>query len=283
MLLALLLAVTQGRVYAARFEVRGAQVAVWRYVAAAPRNGPPVVIFGELGFDNSTVAPLAAALQARGRDVFTPDWRGTGQSTAGPDFEGLEAVWLGDAQAALDTALRETGAPCAQLVGLGVGGAAVWLLAGKACALVAINVPVRWEVPNEAVRKLLTIPLASLQGLFAQPFGARDAGELLLGLPLRDRRGVGRVTPALARDVLGLMQGGPLATRIAAAAEESRVPLLVVTAPRDNLVHPEHALALKRPHDTVVLSRIEGYPQEHAHLPVPHALFAEVATWLASH
>jgi pimeloyl-ACP methyl ester carboxylesterase len=278
-ILALLLALTGGRVYAARFEARNAQVAVWRYAAAGERSGPPVVIFGELGFDNSTVAPLAKALQQRGREVFTPDWRGTGQSTPGPDTEGLEAIFLGDARAALESALRETGAPCAQLIGLGLGGAAVWMLADKACAIVAINVPVRWETPNEAVKLLR----GAWPDVLSQHFGNRDAGELILGVPARERHGVGHVTPALTHDVAEWMQGGPLAQRISAAVDKVKTPLLVVSSPRDNLVHPEHALALRQPHDTIVLSRIEGYAREETHLPVPRALFPEVAAWLASH
>jgi pimeloyl-ACP methyl ester carboxylesterase len=299
--IALLLAagIVGGRVYAARFEVLGAHVAVWRYAAAGQRSGPPVVLFGELGFDHRALHPLASALQARGREVFVPDWRGTGQSSEGPAFlGGLDSLLLGDARAALEAALRETGAPCAQLVGLGLGGAAVYLLASRACAVVGISVPARWEVPNEAARRLiaalraLSFPeeWADLSGWLAAPSPLdrrerKDLGALFLGLApgASLRRAAGRIAPQLARDVLSWMEGGDFAQRVSAAADALRVPLLVVTAPRDNWVHPEHAFALRAPHDQIVLSRLEGFGEEHAHLPLPHDLFPEIAAWLDSH
>ncbi len=294
---ALLLAagVVGGHLYAAKFEVRGAHVTVWRYAAAGTRRGPPVVVFGELGFGRASVGALAAALQDRGREVFVPDWRGTGASTGGPPaLAGLQAMLEGDARAALEAALGE--GDCAQLVGVGLGGAAAYLLADRACAVVAVNVPARWEVPDEAVRRLIAAMRPA-----AEEFGAlgpwlslpspldsregRDLGELLLGLrpqsPLRSR--AGRVAPQLAREVLEWMQGGPFAQRLSAAADGLAVPLLLVSSPRDNLVHPEHALLVKAKHDQLVLSRIEGYADDHPHLPLPPALFHEIASWLESH
>jgi pimeloyl-ACP methyl ester carboxylesterase len=298
--IALLLAagVVGGHVYAARFEVRDAHITIWRYVHAGSRVGPPAVLFGEAGFDKRIFDPgLAGTLQARGHDVFLPEWRGTGKSDAGPAaLGGLDSLVDGDARAALDAALRETGATCANLVGFGLGGVAAYLLASRACAVVAISVPASYEVPNEGVRRLIeSMPAApaedwlELRPWLALPWPLDalkriDLGERLLGLspnaPLR--QGAGRIAPQLARDVAAWMKGGGIAPRLAQSLAELRVPLLVVSAPRDNLVHTEHALALKAPHDSIVLSRIEGYRDEAAHLPLPKQLFAEIAQWLES-
>jgi alpha-beta hydrolase superfamily lysophospholipase len=296
--IALLLAagIAGGHVYAAQFEARGAHVVVWRYAAAGKRHGPPVVLFGELGFDRRIFDPgLATVLQARGREVFVADWRGTGRSSAGPALlGGLESLIEGDARAALSAALSESEARCAQLVGVGLGGIAAWLLADRACAVAALNVPVRYEVPNEAVRRVLAAVRAqpaapeeflALRGWLEMPFGRKDLFSLLLGLGpgAALRSATGRVAPQLARDVAAFMEGDALAARVAAAADGLRVPLLVVTAPRDNFVHPEHALAVRAPHDTIVLSRIEGFDEDHAHLPLPALLLPQVAQWLEEH
>jgi pimeloyl-ACP methyl ester carboxylesterase len=314
MLLALLLAVTGGRVYAARVDAGGAQVAVWRYAAAGERRGPPVVLFGELGFDRRFFdldgSGLAPALQARGREVFVLEWRGTGRSSRpAPGAGGLEALFGGDAPAALEAALGALHAPCAQLVGVGLGGAAAYLLSDRACAVVAVSVPAAYEVPNEAVRRLLAgvraaqvnavhmperevnsvhmadgevnsvhmrqgevnnvhirdgqvnavhlgaqAPLAQWAAL-PSPLDAlerRDLFSLLLAhgtrLGARDRllrAGLGSVAPELAADVARWMEEGDLALpagplapprRLSQAISALRVPLLVVAAPRDNLV-----------------------------------------------
>jgi pimeloyl-ACP methyl ester carboxylesterase len=170
------------------------------------------------------------------------------------------------------------------------------LLSSRACAVVAISVPARYEIPNEGVRRLIaSMPAAPAEDwLELRPWldlpwpldalERSDLGARLLGLapsaPLR--AAAGRVAPQLARDVAALMQGGGIALRLAQSIAALRAPLLVVTAPRDNLVHPEHALALQAAHDSIVLSRIEGYPDDAAHLPLPRQVVPEIAQWLES-
>src|SRR5207237_4306921 len=86
-----------GRVYRAMVDAGGAQVAVWRYVAARTRIGPPVLLFPELGVDRRIFdlrgVGLARALQARGHEVFVVEWRGTVHSSMPlPGMGGLDAL-----------------------------------------------------------------------------------------------------------------------------------------------------------------------------------------------
>ena len=101
------------------------------------------------------------------------------------------------------------------------------------------------------------------------------------------RSALGTVAPELLSDVAQWMARGTI-PGLAEALAGLQAPLLVVTATRDNLVHPEHALALKARHDTIVLSRIEGFAEDAGHLALqaPWAekeLFPEIAAWLDSH
>lgn len=327
MLLALLLALTGGRVYLAHLDAGGAQVALWRYAAAGRPGGAPVLLFPELGFAGRDFFDLegkglARALQARGREVFVVEWRGTGHSTLPVRTTGgLDALFGGDAEAALREVLAATRAPCAQLVGVGLGGAAAYLLSGRACAVVAVSVPAVWQVPNEAARRLLAAvravarrvapderpirlaPWASFPDTL-DPLERRDLFTLLLAhgdaLPGRSallRAALGSIAPELASDAVRWMEEGDLALpegplgparRLSRAIESSAVPLLVVAAPRDDLVHPEHALHLRRPHDELVLSRVEGFSEDAGHLALqaPWAereLYPRLWRWLDSH
>jgi pimeloyl-ACP methyl ester carboxylesterase len=310
-----------GEILKARLDAGGAQVVLTRYSAPASGSGPPIVIFPELGFSHVPYEPLALALQKRGRDVFVLDWRGCGRSSnpvrgAG----GLEALLLGDAPAALDAALAATKAPRAQLIGHGLGGTAAVLLAAsergaRVSALALLSVPVRWEVPNEAVRKLLAAidgrpaPRAALVDLerwsstpspvapLLPGASAPDLFELLLAhgtalSPARTkelRAGLGKVSPELLRDLRRWMEKGdlvlpegPLAHGGSLLAAYARLgqPVLAAAALRDDLVHPEHALAFHRaapqvPLETLVLQRLEGFSEDAGHL-------APLAAWAPS-
>jgi len=323
-ILALLLAVAPaaggpeligGRVYRALIPAGGARVALWRYSASGERSGPPVLLLPELGFDRTLFDPgLAPALQARGRDVYVLEWRGTGRSTAAlPGMGGLDALFSGDAPAALG-AIGEK----AQIVGVGLGGAAAYLLAarGGVSAVVAISVPAAWEVPNEAVRGVMRAA-GRAAGSARAPLdlrrwsrtpapvgdGRRDLLQLLfehgdaLGPRLeRLRDGLGSAAPELVADVGRWMERGEprlVGPRLRDALAALAVPLLVVAAPRDNWVHPEHALAVRRlapraPRDEMVLSRIEGFGSDAGHLAVAapwaaRGLFPKIADWLDGH
>ena len=315
-----------GQLYRARLDAGGATVALWRYTAPAGGSGPPIVLLPELGFDHRAYDPLAVALQRRGREVFVLEWRGTGQSAAPVrGAGGLDALFLGDAPAALDAALVASGAPHAQLLGHGLGGAAAVLLAGsergaRVSALALIAVPARWEVPNEVVRRLLAaldarpaapagmIELAPWAD-FPAPLPGRAVARLgegglpapdLFGLllahgtelsPARTselKAGLGRVAPELLRDLRRWMEqgdlvlpDGPLARGGALSAAWGRLgqSLLLVAPLRDDLVHPEHALAARTvaaqaPREEWVLQRLEGAPEDAGHL-------APMAPWAA--
>jgi pimeloyl-ACP methyl ester carboxylesterase len=300
-----------GRVYVTRVDGGGAAVALWRYAAPAEAAGAmPLLVLPELGTDRGFLDDLAASLQRRGRDVFLLEWRGCGRSgQPGAATGGLEALLLGDAPAAFDAVLRATGADRIALLGQGLGGTAAVLLAasergGRVAGLALASVPAVWEVPNEVVRRLLgavdrspasagLVPLAG----WADSKQEVDLFELLLAhgtalFPARKaalRASMGNVAPALLRDLRRWMEAGdlvlpdgPLARggSLRAAFGRLQQPLLVIAAPRDNLVHLEHALAVRRiaaqaPRQELLLQRIEGYPEDAGHLALS-------APWAAS-
>jgi pimeloyl-ACP methyl ester carboxylesterase len=312
--------ITPGQIYKTRLDAGGAQVALFRYAAPASGSGPPILLLPELGFPHDFYDGLALALQRRGRDVFVLDWRGTGQSTLPVrGTGGLEALFLGDAPAALDAVLAATKVPRAQLIGHGLGGAAAVLLAGsergaRVGALALLSVPVRWEVPNEVIRKLLAAfdaagpapeSLVNLSAWSSTPSAVTpllplrpgtDLFEVLLlhgtKLPAARitelRAGLGKVSPDLLRQVRRWMEqgdlvlpDGPLARGGSLLAAYGRLgqSLLSVTALRDNLVHPEHSSLRKHapqaPREEIVLQRLEFYPEDAGHL-------APVAPWAAA-
>lgn len=319
-----------GRAYRALFDAGGARVAVWRWAAAGERAGPPLLILPELGFSHLPYERLARALQARGREVLLVEWRGTGESTREPrGGGGLDALFQGDAPAALAVALQATKSERVHLLGHGAGGAGAALLAtgasaAKVAGVVLVSVPAAWEVPNEALRRLAAAvrkrepPAAGTVAL--RPWAelpptvpsttATDLFELLLlhgnAFPpaRRDelRAALGSAQPALVRDVWRWMEQGDLllppgprgpGASLSAAWGALAQPLLVVSAPRDNLVHPEHALAVRRlapraARTELLLSRLEGFAEDSGHLAlasdaVLKDLVPKLAAWLEEH
>ena len=91
------------------------------------------------------------------------------------------------------------------------------------------------------------------------------------------------------------LRGGPLAggADLAASYANLTQPLLTVAAVRDDLVHPEHALAVRKlaplaRKDELVLSRLEGFPEDAGHLALQapwaqHALVPRIFAWLQAH
>ena len=304
-----------GRVYRATVEAGGAQVAVWRYAAAHGPKRPPVLLLPELGFDKRIFANhgrgLALTLQDRGHEVFVLEWRGTGSSSRPlPGMGGLDALFDGDARAALRLAAASTPEHRVQIVGVGLGGAAAYLLAAEpdssVSAVVAVGVPSFYEVPNEAVQKLIAVarlgPKASgpldLKAWSRLPAavgaGERDLFELLLAYGSAApglREALGLAAPELAQDVARWMELGdlPRGPKLKDALAALRCPLLIVAGPRDNLVHLEHALAVRTlaplaPRDELLLQRVEGWPEDAGHLMLQakwaHALWSRIADWL---
>ena len=314
-----------GHVYRASVDAGGAQIAIWRYAASGDRKGPPVLLLPELGLDRRVFdlhgAGLARALQSRGHEVFIVEWRGTGKSSASlPGMGGLDALFDGDARAGLQLAREASGDGRVQLVGLGLGGAAAYLLAAephsKIAAVVAISVPARYEVPNEAVRAFVRAARAK-GGLPTGPLdlrawsklpapvgdGRRDLFELLFlygdAFPQEHadelRAALGKAAPELVQDVFRWMEEGdlPRGRKLSAALLELTAPLLVVTALRDNLVHTEHVLAVRQlapraPRTEIILQKVEGYPEDAGHLAVQASwagreLFPKIAKFLEQH
>lgn len=314
-----------GKIYRAQLDAGGAQIAVWRYAAAGKRVGPPVLLIPELGLDRRVFdlrgAGLARSLQERGHEVFVLEWRNTGSSSASlPGMGGLDALFDGDARAALEVARDASTDGRVQLVGFGLGGAAAYLLAAapesKIAAVVAIAVPARYEVPNEAVRGFVRaaktrggLPDAALDlrawSRLPAPVGEgrRDLFELLFlygNSFSREqaeslRAALGKAAPELLADVWRWMEAGhlPRAGSLEASLAALTAPLLVVAGLRDNLVHLEHALAVrelapKAPRHEIILQKVEGYPEDAGHLALQspwaaHELFPKIEAFLREH
>jgi pimeloyl-ACP methyl ester carboxylesterase len=146
--------------------------------------------------------------------------------------------------------------------------------------------------------------------VFATPDQPRDLFQLLVAhgtrlLPAREaelRAGLGRVAPELLHDLrLWMERGdlrlgdGPLARGGALSQAFGRLgqPLLLLTGLRDNLVHPEHALAARTlaaqaPQSELVVQRLEGFPEDAGHLLLqapwaPQELGARIHDFLAEH
>ena len=314
-----------GRVYRAKVEAGGAQVAVWRYAAAGHRVGPPVLLFPELGLDRRIFDlrgfGLARALQDHGHEVFVVEWRNTGASSGSlPGMGGLDALFDGDARAALKVAREASPDGRVQLVGYGLGGAAAYLLAAdpdaKIAAVVALAVPARYEVPNEAVRAFVRAAKAK-GGLPAGNLDLRTWSRLPapVGDGLRDLFGLlflygdsftheqgealralfGKAAPELIGDVWRWMEAGdlPRAGSLKTALKKLTAPLLVAVGLRDNLVHLEHALAVRElapnaKRQELILQRVEGYPEDAGHLVLQapwaaHDLFPKIEAFLREH
>lgn len=199
-------------------------------------------------------------------------------------------------------------------------------------SLVLLSVPATYAIPNRAVENLLAAVRAQPGSpAFAQlaPYAAMpaplgdpdrpgqwmeaqaplDLFALLLahGTALSQTRrdelvaGLGGGSPELFRDLARWMETGDLElfegtrahrARLSAAWAGLAQPALLVAAPLDDLVHPEHALALRgrsrAVRDELILQRIEGFPEDAGHLALqapwgPSQLAPRILEWLDSH
>ncbi|MBS2025444.1 MAG: alpha/beta fold hydrolase [Deltaproteobacteria bacterium] len=312
-----------GRVYRSLFDAGGAQIAIWRWAAAGERAGPPILILPELGLSKAFYEKFAANLQARGREVFLVEWRGAGDSSRpAKGAGGLEALFLGDAPTALRVVLEATKAPRAVLLGHGLGGASAVLVADgmkdKVAGLVLVSVPARYEVPNLAVEKFAGIvqaravapgPIALRSWLeLPLPFESKSATDLFELLLVHGdaftsvrkdelRAALGTVAPELVADVWRWMTSGELILRdgpvlpargLGPALAGLELPVLSIGSVRDNLVHLEHAFALrtaapKAIQRELVVQRLEGFDSEAGHLMLTdEALIRDLAAQIVT-
>jgi len=195
-------------------------------------------------------------------------------------------------------------------------------------SLALISVPATYEVPNEAMRRFIAAVRASKRSpeqIELAPFSEMPAplgdpdrpGEwidaqapldlfaLLLThgtvlSPARTaelRQGLGGGAPELFADLAAWMETGELklgegprapAQNLSTAWTLLAQPALLVAAPLDNLVHPEHALARrgdpKALRDELILQRIEGFPEDAGHLALqspwgPRVLAPRILDW----
>jgi len=199
-------------------------------------------------------------------------------------------------------------------------------------SLVLISVPANYAVPNLALRNLIAavraLPAPPAQvsaasyasmdaplgnpdrpGRWTEAQAPLDLFALLLAhgtvlSPARTaqlRENLGGGTPALFADLATWMEAGELRLGEGPRAPKQTLgnawalmaqPALLVASPLDNLVHLEHALALRgdrsRVRDELILQRIEGFPEDAGHLAIqspwgPRVLAPRILDWLAEH
>jgi hypothetical protein len=239
------------------------------YLPPAGSEGGRVVVVPELGFSHRLVEPLCERLRRRGFELYVAE--------AGPELGSFDDWTLAVARTA-----HAAGHGAAWLA-LGVGGGAAYAVAGpaKARGLVAVNVPGRFRVSNVALADALA------RDLFDPAAWLRAGqGTLLLGGGRSAPReaeafvaaAVVALSPALARDVGRRYARGEV-------LPEPGVPLRVVVSVKDNVVHPEDALAGpgERAARIERLGRIEYFDRDYGHLDglAPGAGLDELASLVA--
>ncbi len=223
--------------------------------AIAKTGGPRVVVIPELGFDHRLVSPLCARLARLGFDVVTFD-----------PPRGLKSFDAFVLTAARVVATRHEPV---RLLAIGVGGEAAFEIAraGGVSGIVAVNVPLRYEVGDVAFARALADDLFSPRGWTADDARAR----LLLGggrsTPWRELARLERATvalsPALAADV---------ADRFArhASIVLPHVPIRLFASVKDNVVPPEDVLEPPDPswHPAYArrLGKMELFARDYGHL-----------------
>jgi hypothetical protein len=235
----------------------GARILLWRWVAKE-RNAPPVLVLPELGFDHRLVAPLCGKLRDAGFDVAALDGRDV--TGAGGRFEGFAGWTIDVARAAAVMGPRTV------IIGVGIGGEAAITVAtvGTTRGLLLINVPLRHEVGNEALRLAL-----KADGYDPKAWLEHGIGAILVA--------TGRTTqdPTITHlmelvDNTSHAAATELATRLGDGASEAlpRLPVRALVSVRDNLVPSEDALPNAGAGITHArrLGLLEGFKADYGHL-----------------
>jgi len=235
----------------------GASIILWRW-APTRANAPKVLVLPELGFDHRLVGQLCFQLRKAGFDVATVDGREI--TGAGGRFTGL-AGWTIDVARAVAAQ-----GPNPIVVAVGIGGDAALEMGrlGAIRGVVAINVPLRHAVGDEALRLAL-----KADGYDPGLWLDHGIGALLLGAgkstsgPDLDRLGrlASATSPEMNAQVVRLLQDG-------ATAELPRIPIRALISVKDNLVATEDALpgAGGRLTHARRLGLIEGFRADYGHL-----------------
>jgi hypothetical protein len=225
----------------------GDSVDLWRW---APRDAPAtkVLVVPEVGFDHRLVSRLCERLRDRGFDVAT-----------------LEAPGANAWPSAVARALEAHG-PRPIVIAIGLGGAAILPIATPehVRGIVAINVPLRHGIANQALRLAL-----AADGFAPDVWLRHGIGGLLLA---DGRAATAEVVGELARYArpLSLSRRQEMMATFAAptAALPDGVPVRALVSVKDNLVASEDALpngGLGLAHARR-LARVEGFQRDYGHL-----------------
>lgn len=235
----------------------GARVQLWRW-AAKEANAPTVLVLPELGFDHRLVAPLCAKLRDAGFDVAALDGREV--TGAGGKYEGYAGWTIDVARAA--AALG----PGTVIVGMGVGGGAALTVAGLGGTrgLILIDVPLRHEVGNVALRLALKADGYDPKAWLEHGIGALlvAAGKSTPDLPVsRLMELADNTSHATATEVAARLSDGAVETL-------PRVPIRALVSVKDNLVSSENALPGAGAGITHArrLGLLEGFKADYGHL-----------------
>jgi len=247
----------------ARRKVRsrdGAALALYRYApAGGGASRPAVLLLPDLGFGRESFdlagEGLAPFLQHRGRDAYVAELRGQGAADA-------PAAWTLWEWAALDVLAAVEAVAAAHpgrvdLVVHGYGGAlaiaaASRELSGKVRRVVALSPAVAPEVPNEAIRRLLsaegTLSRAAPERCFELLFTrGGDLGAVERGL--LEKAGPRDLGRSAGRELLRWMEQGDLpfpdGTSVRGRIAGYDRPTLVVLPMLDNYAHAEFAEPLR--------------------------------------
>jgi pimeloyl-ACP methyl ester carboxylesterase len=254
-------------------------------------NSPLVVLLPDLGtthaFFDVEGHGLAQSLLARGYEVATLDWRGTGSSETPASPASLEDLLLLDLPALLHALPEQPRV----LIGWGYGGAVAYSAAAGSFAdqvrgVVALNGVVDLDVPNPLVWHLLDGPNEpiDLQRALSEPAPNRSQSlfHLLwlhgseLDEGLSDRLLAHALAPLSGKQVRELrewMQNGSvqLGGSYPALLKQLKVPVLAIDGLSDNWTHPEFAAAIRDyvPKERLTVypvSRFEGFSEDSSHV-----------------
>ena len=251
------LGVDGGRVLRASLKTEdGATIALWRW-SPIRLDARRVFVVPELGFDHRLVAPLCARLRDAGYDVATLDGREiTGQHGRVDGWDGWNVDVVRAAAAFRPDAI----------IGIGVGGRAA-LLAGRVGlgrVVVAVNVPVRSAVGNEALRLSLAV-----DGYNPRAWLARGLGSLLLATG-RNTSGAVRSRLAQLAVPISVDLSADITDRMRIGGREELHGLNVraLASMKDNLVNSEDALPEggRGFAHTRRLALLEGFRADYGHL-----------------
>jgi pimeloyl-ACP methyl ester carboxylesterase len=259
---------------------------------------------------------MIAALCAAGREVWTADLRGQGDSRGPTAGFGMAELALDDLPRAIAAVRAHTAGDArgVDAIGCSLGGSLLFALLahrGADCgvrALVDIGGPLRWDAAHPLLRVAFrsrrlagAVPIRGTRRLAAAalPLLARAPGLLSLylnpdGVDLSAApqlvRTVEDPIPAINREVAAWLRAGDLVLRGRSTVEGLRgqsLPVLLLLANRDGIVPPPAVLSARDPlpHADVLTVGTDARWYAHADLFVGnHAadeVFAPLAAWLA--